>query len=127
MLGSYNDWKVVDFNTPSCMFKDWCTCKIPCRHFFGVFKLFPAFGWHKLPAPYLEDPRLNIDTGVVDSSKPREIESPVNQHSPQPSDTDPEVVPPAADKIQRHMVSFLLLLLIPFFFFFLIFNTNELM
>ena len=51
----------IDFNVPECTCKDWATYQIPCKHFFGVFRLFPEWGWEMLPQSYQDSPYLNLD------------------------------------------------------------------
>jgi len=46
---------------PFCTCPDWIKWHIPCKHFFAVFRLYPFWGWYKLPQVYLESPYLSTD------------------------------------------------------------------
>ena len=60
---------VVDFGLlagePSCTCKDWVKYHIPCKHFFGVFRLFPQWGWEALSQSYQQSPYLNLDDQAI--------------------------------------------------------------
>lgn len=64
-----NKLHLVDFgltsDEPSCSCKDWLCYKVPCKHFFAVFRLFPEWGWEKLPNSYQQSPYLNIDEQAI--------------------------------------------------------------
>ena len=83
---------VVDFGLlsgePSCTCKDWVKYHIPCKHFFGVFRLFPQWGWEALPQSYQQSPYLNLDDQAIsDYIKNKEqLYSPENPSTP-PSPT----------------------------------------
>ena len=60
---------LVDFgltsDEPACSCKDWLCYKVPCKHFFAIFHLFPEWGWEKLPNSYQQSPYLNIDVEAI--------------------------------------------------------------
>ena len=64
----------IDFgkesHEPSCTCKDWLKWKIPCKHFFGVFKHYPEWNWNALPIAYLKSAYLSSDASVLASSLP---------------------------------------------------------
>lgn len=51
---------------PSCSCKDWIKHRIPCKHFFAVFRLYPEWCWERLPSAYLRSPYLSLDTAAVE-------------------------------------------------------------
>ena len=59
------DFGVVS-GEPSCSCKDWLNHKIPCKHFFAVFRLHPDWSWERLPSKYLSSPYLTLDTAAVE-------------------------------------------------------------
>lgn len=64
----------IDFgkesHEPSCTCKDWLKWKIPCKHFFGVFKHYPKWNWNALPSSYLKSEYLSSDDSALASSLP---------------------------------------------------------
>ena len=60
---------MVDFGVvsgePACTCKDWVKYHIPCKHLFGVFRLFPQWGWEMLPQSYQQSPYLNVDDQAI--------------------------------------------------------------
>ena len=64
-----NKTHVVDFGVvsgePTCTCKDWLAHQISCKHFFGVFRLRPEWGWEKLPHSYLQSPYLTLDDKAI--------------------------------------------------------------
>jgi len=60
---------MVDFGVvsgePACTCKDWVKYHIPCKHFVGVFRLFPQWGWEMLPQSYQQSPYLNVDDQAI--------------------------------------------------------------
>jgi len=60
---------VVDFgltsHEPTCSCKDWLCYKVPCKHFFAIFRLFPEWRWEKLPNSYQQSPYLNLDEQAI--------------------------------------------------------------
>ena len=46
---------------PSCTCKDWVRWKIPCKHFFAIFREVPEWSWQSLPAKYLQSAYLSTD------------------------------------------------------------------
>ena len=47
----------VDFGMsvgePSCSCKDWLKHRIPCKHFFAVFRIHPEWSWEQFPQAYI--------------------------------------------------------------------------
>lgn len=50
---------------PSCQCLDWETTRLPCKHFFAVFKCCPKWSFHDLPEHYRECPFLTLDESVM--------------------------------------------------------------
>ena len=63
--GSSNKLHTVNFGTttgePSCTCPDWIQWRIPCKHFFAVFKFFEQWGWESLPEQYTSQPHISSD------------------------------------------------------------------
>ncbi len=59
----------VNFGTtsgePACTCKDWVKHRIPCKHFFGVFRFRPQWCWERLPQSYLQSPYLILDQNAI--------------------------------------------------------------
>ena len=76
VAGSANKLHTVNFGStsgePSCTCLDWMQWRIPCKHFFAIFKFFQQWGWESLPDQYKSQPHISCDVGPVG----------------QPSDTD---------------------------------------
>ena len=54
--------KFGDENTmPECTCYDWKSSCYPCKHFFAVFRKFPAWQWDALSPLYRDSPYLNLD------------------------------------------------------------------
>ena len=53
---------------PSCTCKDWLKWKIPCKHFFAIFKFYPRWNWYALPSSYLSSEYLSSDACALSSS-----------------------------------------------------------
>ena len=60
----------VDFGMsvgePSCSCKDWLKPRIPCKHFFAVFRIHPEWSWEQFPQAYLDSSYLSLDTAAVE-------------------------------------------------------------
>ena len=78
VLGSKQDWKVVDFCKPSCSCKDWLLYNLPCKHLFAVFSLHPEWDWDKLPGAYQNQPRLMLNLDVCLPSAQAQSPQPCN-------------------------------------------------
>lgn len=50
---------------PSCQCLDWETTRLPCKHFFAVFKCYPKWSFNDLPQHYRESPFLTLDENVM--------------------------------------------------------------
>ena len=74
--GSSNKLHTVNFGTatgePSCTCPDWIQWRIPCKHFFAVFKFFEKWGWESLPEQYKCQPHISstINNSVTTPSSP---------------------------------------------------------
>lgn len=44
---------------PSCTCLDWIRWKLPCKHFFAVFKFYREWGWERLPAEFTSQPHIS--------------------------------------------------------------------
>ena len=52
---------------PSCTCPDWLQWQIPCKHFFGIFRLVEDWGWDALPEAYRKMPYLCTDHSALNS------------------------------------------------------------
>ena len=50
---------------PSCSCPDWEKFHLPCKHFFAIFRLRPAWTWSRLPKNYLESAYLSLDNDAL--------------------------------------------------------------
>ena len=50
---------------PSCSCPDWNKFHMPCKHFFAIFRLRPAWTWNRLPKTYLESAYLSLDNTAL--------------------------------------------------------------
>lgn len=50
---------------PSCTCPDWLQWQMPCKHFFGIFRLVEGWGWDALPEIYQEMPYLCADYSAL--------------------------------------------------------------
>ena len=70
--GSSNKLHTIKFGTttgePSCTCPDWIQWRIPCKHFFAVFKFFEKWGWESLPEEYKSQPHISSDAGALNNS-----------------------------------------------------------
>ena len=48
-------------NMPCCSCNDWAKSAYPCKHFFAVFKTYPAWSWDALPEAYRSSVFLALD------------------------------------------------------------------
>jgi len=51
----------------SCTCKDWRMWRIPCTHFFSVFRTKAEWGWNSLPYSYLQSAYLSCDERMTTS------------------------------------------------------------
>ena len=58
-----------DERMPCCSFPDWKMSSYPCKHFFAVFKKFPAWDWNSLSVLYRKSPFLTMDESFETESK----------------------------------------------------------
>ena len=59
---------------PYCYCPDWKMSSYPCKHFFAVFKKFPARDWNSLSVLYWKSPFLNLDESFETESKTENLE-----------------------------------------------------
>ena len=61
--GSSKNSYTIDFgistNEPLCTCPDWLQWRIPCKHFFAIFRLFDKWGWDRLPESYKNEPHIS--------------------------------------------------------------------
>ena len=50
---------------PSCSCPDWDKFHLPCKNFFAIFRLQPAWTWNRLPKTYLESAHLILDNDAL--------------------------------------------------------------
>ena len=59
----------IDFGVgtgePSCTCPDWLQWHIPCKHFFGIFRLVEGWGWNALPDTYKRSAYLSADSTAL--------------------------------------------------------------
>ena len=56
-----------DENTmPKCTCYDWILTGYPCKHFFTVFRKYPAWSWDALSKFYINSTFLNLDADDYD-------------------------------------------------------------
>lgn len=90
--------------TPSCTCRDWVEWHIPCKHFFAIFRFYPAWNWARLPESYKTSAYLSTDTGALDtffSDSPTEIN---NQLPDDPSPEEEITRAPVQDEIPQQQV-----------------------
>lgn len=84
--GSSNKLHTVNFGTttgePSCTCPDWIQWRIPCKHFFAVFKFFEKWGWESLPEQYKSEPHISSDAKILTNS----VNTPSSPHTETISD-----------------------------------------
>ena len=69
----------VSGDPPSCDCYDWERHRLPCKHFFAIFKNYPLWSFQKLPKSYTESQFLTVDRVGIKSV----IEtSPIDEDSP---------------------------------------------
>ena len=56
----------VLFANPSCTCCDWMTYHLPCKHFFGIFRLRSRWDWNSLPDSYRNSPYLSTDQSAIE-------------------------------------------------------------
>jgi hypothetical protein len=56
----------VSFASPSCTCRDWITFHLPCKHFFGIFRLHSKWDWNSLPESYRNSAYLTTDQGAIE-------------------------------------------------------------
>ena len=56
--------------SPSCECEAWQRRRLPCKHFFAIFKHFPVWNWEKLPQNYRNSPYLTLDYHLLNGSSP---------------------------------------------------------
>ena len=69
---------------PKCSCNDWGRTGYLCKHFFAIFKKYPAWTWKDLSKLFTESPFLNLDLQVIpiinfdsDDRNRNKIEAPV--------------------------------------------------
>jgi len=50
---------------PNCTCYVWEKTRYPCKHFFAVFRKFPAWTWDDLSNAYINSPFINLDYEVI--------------------------------------------------------------
>lgn len=50
---------------PACQFRTWQRTRLPCKHFFAVFRHFPDWQWDNLSLAYRNGPRLTLDEAII--------------------------------------------------------------
>ena len=78
---------------PSCQCPDWERTRLPCKHFFAIFKYFPQWNFHNFPEHYRESPFLSLDKNVMfgnstSSCNPQLCEESITNHHSQNNPPD---------------------------------------
>ena len=72
--GSSSKLHRVNFGTttgePSCTYHDWIQWRIPCKHFFAVFRFFEKWQWDSLPEQYKCQPHISSSVGETKNNTP---------------------------------------------------------
>lgn len=66
VMGSSGKKHEVSFSDPSCSCRDWITFHLPCKHFFGIFRLHSKWDWNSLPDSYRNSAYLSTDQSAID-------------------------------------------------------------
>lgn len=80
------NFRISSAGQPSCTCLDWIQWRIPCKHFFAVFKFYHEWGWEKLPAEFTTQPHISC---VATATSQQHLGT---QHSPDVC-IDHEIVP----------------------------------
>ena len=91
-------------DNPSCTCRDWVEWRIPCKHFWAVFRFYPSWNWSKLPETYKTSAYLSADTGALDTfffSSPVDTDSQLHDSSPEDVNT---TAPITQDEIPQQQV-----------------------
>jgi hypothetical protein len=92
---------------PSCDCFDWERHRLPCKHFFAIFKNYPSWSFEKLPTSYTDSPFLTVDrvglrplfeTSSFDEDSPFQSDTPLE---PTQAPDNNNITPTLADKLQR--------------------------
>ena len=84
---------------PSCTCLDWIQWRIPCKHFFAVFKFYHEWGREKLPAEFTTQPHISC---VATATSQQHLGT---QHSPDVC-IDHEIVPNVLAELPTKQVCF---------------------
>ena len=69
----------IAFATPSCTCRDWTTWHLPCKHFFGIFRIHPKWNWNSLPESYRNSPYLSTDDRAIADHFQPDVEDQVSR------------------------------------------------
>lgn len=50
---------------PACQCLSWQRTRLPCKHFFAVFRYYPNWQWDQLSPSYINGPRLTLDEVII--------------------------------------------------------------
>ena len=50
---------------PACQCLSWQRTRLPCKHFFAVFRHYPNWQWDQLSPSYINGPRLTLDEVII--------------------------------------------------------------
>lgn len=50
---------------PACQCLSWQRTRLPCKHFFAVFRYYPNWQWDQLSPSYIYGPRLTLDEVII--------------------------------------------------------------
>lgn len=54
----------TDLNIPCCTCQDFMRHKLPCKHFFAIFRFFSEWSFARLPKEYTEGPLLSLHRDI---------------------------------------------------------------
>ena len=66
VMGTSGKKHEVTFSDPSCTCRDWITFHLPCKHFFGIFRLYSKWDWNSLPDSYRNSAYLSTDQSAIE-------------------------------------------------------------
>ena len=95
VTGSSGKIHKVSFSDPSCSCRDWTTFHLPCKHFFGIFRLYSKWDWNSLPDSYRHSAYLSTDQSAIkdyfQSPDVTTLESMDNEYQHQETPSEPSM------------------------------------
>ena len=66
VMGTSGKKHVISFAEPSCSCRDRVAYHLPCKHFFGIFRLHSKWDWNSLPCHYRNSAYLATDQSAIE-------------------------------------------------------------